>query len=421
VVLLILRWDKKFLHWGVTAFLVIAASIGFYMTILNWSAVKVRSTEIIGILSPVLWGFVLAYLLNPFACFFEQRVYGPLAVRIIKKEEKRETFARALGVLSAIIVSAICISFLLWAVLPQLYSSLVSVVMNMPEYINACIGWIHELLEANAELEAIILSQFGNISDVLMLRLNNLLPQFQTVAAYVTSGVFIFIRVLLNFLIGLIFSIYILLSKENFRTGCKKALYSIFQPRGVARFLSAVRRTHEAFSAFISGKLLESLIVGLICYIFCALTRMPYVPLVSVIIGITNIVPFFGPFIGAVPTTLIILMESPVKALAFVLFIIALQQVSASIISPRILSSTIGIGGFWIMFAIIVGGGLFGFVGMIVGIPIFSVIYLGLTNLVDWGLERKGLSTDRNDYIVSPSQRAEAKQPKKEESAPEGN
>lgn len=200
-------------------------------------------------------------------------------------------------------------------------------------------------------------------------------------------------------LIGFVVACYVLSNMELFLAKSKKVLYSMFSVKASKRILKAIRFTDTAFMGFISGKVIDSAIIGVICYICCAIMRMPYVVLVSVIVAVTNIIPVFGPFIGAVPTALIILLVSPMKCLIYVIFIIVLQQIDGNIIGPKILGSSTGINGFWIMFAILLGGGLFGFIGMLLGVPVFVVIYAGLEKLVNDGLKKRGLQTETAEYM----------------------
>ena len=204
---------------------------------------------------------------------------------------------------------------------------------------------------------------------------------------------------MLNILIGFVVACYVLGNVETFSAKCKKLLYSCFSVKNTDTILSAVRFTDRAFNGFINGKIIDSAIIGIICYIVCSILKMPYIVLVSVVVGVTNIIPVFGPFIGGIPTALIILLVSPTKALIYVIFIIVLQQIDGNIIGPKILGSSIGINGFWIMFAILLGGGLFGVVGMILAVPLFAVLYSGLEILVDKRLKNRGLATETAAYV----------------------
>ena len=249
-------------------------------------------------------------------------------------------------------------------------------------------------------MEEALLAATGKASDSLLdWAKTALLPSMGKVVTSLTTGIYAVLRGILDVLIGFVVACYVLSNMELFLAKAKMVLYSIFPLRSSKRILKAIRFTDTAFMSFISGKVIDSAIIGVICYICCAIMRMPYVVLVSVVVGVTNIIPVFGPFIGAVPTALIILLDSPMKCLIYVIFILVLQQIDGNIIGPKILGSSTGINGFWIMFAILLGGGLFGFIGMLLGVPVFVVIYAGLEKLVNNGLKKRGLQTETAEYM----------------------
>ena len=202
-----------------------------------------------------------------------------------------------------------------------------------------------------------------------------------------------------NLVIGIIVSVYMLGNKETFKANAKRVMYTLFSVDTVKKIFDGLDFTDKTFMGFINGKLVDTAIIGLICYIGCVLLRMPYALLISVIVGVTNVIPFFGPFIGAVPSALLVLLVDPFKCLIFVIFIIVLQQVDGNIIGPKVLGSSIGINGFWVMFSIILGGGLFGFWGMLLGVPVFVVIYTALGKLVTKKLVKRELPTDTDEYM----------------------
>ena len=212
------------------------------------------------------------------------------------------------------------------------------------------------------------------------------------------GGVMRFTSGLLDVVVGIIIAIYLLLSKEIFYAQVKKLLFAFFPRRVAQATLNLTHDSNTIFCGFISGKILDSAIIGLLCYIGCLIFKFPSALLVSVIIGVTNVIPFFGPFIGAIPATLLILIQNPIKALWFVLFVLVLQQLDGNIIGPKILGNTTGLSSFWVLFAILLFGGLWGFVGMIVGVPLFAVIYDVIKKLVIHGLQRHQELTLLNSY-----------------------
>ena len=214
------------------------------------------------------------------------------------------------------------------------------------------------------------------------------------------EGGYVVVMGVYNLLLGIIVSIYVLSDLEHFTAALRRWIYSVFTVDFTEKLRDAVRFMDRTFMGFISGKLLDSLIIALICYIGCSILRIPEALLVSAIVGVTNIIPFFGPIIGAVPAAFIILMEGPpIKCLVFIIFVVVLQQLDGNIIGPKILGNSIGITGFWVLFAIVAGAGLFGFGGMLLGVPVFVVLYTFLNNRVEKRLKRNDLPSETEDYV----------------------
>lgn len=396
------RFDpkNKYLGWGITAFGVIACSILFFMLLQHGKSIRGAIGTLLGILSPIIWGMVITYLLWPLTKVFQRKLFEPLLRKIRPKKPVSKSLARGLSVVLAILVALILIAALVWLIIPQLYTSIESIVLNSQQYYDTITGWINRFFENNPEVEEALLAATGKASDSLLdWAKTALLPSMGKVVTSLTTGIYAVLRGILDVLIGFVVACYVLSNMELFLAKAKMVLYSIFPLRSSKRILKAIRFTDTAFMSFISGKVIDSAIIGVICYICCAIMRMPYVVLVSVVVGVTNIIPVFGPFIGAVPTALIILLDSPMKCLIYVIFILVLQQIDGNIIGPKILGSSTGINGFWIMFAILLGGGLFGFIGMLLGVPVFVVIYAGLEKLVNNGLKKRGLRTETAEYM----------------------
>ena len=395
------HWDKKYLYWGITAFLVVASAILFYMALSFLPALGKGIRTLVRILSPFVWGLVIAYLLNPLMRMLEKHVFHPLALKLYrgKKAHSRKRFARNMAVVISELVLLALLAALIWLILPQLYSSIVMIVDNSPTYAANLSVWVEGMLKDFPEVEAYINQALGTVNEnVFDWIRTTLLPGLGSFVTNVTTGVVVVVRGVYNLIIGIIVSIYILGDKERFSANVRRFLYSVFSIEAAERVREAIAFTDRTFMGFINGKLLDSAIIGLICYIVCAILDMPYALLVSVIVGITNIIPFFGPFIGAVPSVIIILMVNPVKALIFVIFIIVLQQVDGNIIGPKILGSSTGINGFWVMFSIILGAGLFGFWGMLLGVPVFVLIYTVIERAVVKKLKKSDLPWETADY-----------------------
>ena len=397
----VFKWDKKYLYWGITGFSVVACAILFYMALNYIGLLTDGIGTVIKILSPFVWGLVISWIIFPMMRSFEDNLFMPLGERIHKKNpQTAKKFARSFAVLLSELVFLAAIAALVYLILPQLYQSIETIVRSSDGYISSLTTWIGTVLIDYPEIESYLLSAVGTLNTGLIEWLQTtILPELGNLVTNVTAGVYYVLMGVYNLLIGIIVSIYVLGNLETFRANAKRMLYSTVSVDNAKRFLDGLKFTNRTFIGFLNGKLLDSAIIGLICYVCCSLLKMPYSLLVSVIVGVTNIIPFFGPFIGAIPSTIIILMVSPLKALIFVVFILILQQVDGNIIGPKILGSTTGINGFWVMFSIILGAGLFGFWGMLLGVPVFVVIYTIINMSIEKNLKEKDLPFETSDYI----------------------
>ena len=412
------RWDRKYLYWGITAFCVIAAAILFYMALRFLPDLRRALGKLLKILSPFIWGFVITYLIAPLMRLLERSVFGPLCRRLFAKNKKSDgsKLARGLAVLVSELTMVAVLTALVYLILPQLYSSIETIVKNGPDYLRDLSAWVTGLLDNHPEITKYVQEALNTLNtDIMSWVSNKLLPGVGNLVTSLIEGGYVVVQGVYNLLIGIIVSIYLLSDLEHFTAALRKLNYSWFSLETAEKVREAVEFTDRTFMGFISGKLLDSAIIGLICYIVCAILNMPYALLVSVIVGATNIIPFFGPFIGAVPSALIILMVDPLKCLIFIVFIIILQQIDGNFIGPKILGSSIGITSFWVLFAIVVGAGLFGFPGMVLGVPVFVVIYTFLTKRVDERLKKSDLPWETAQYEnldhIDPVTRQPVKKP----------
>ena len=396
----VFNWDKKYLHWGVTAFCVIACSILFYMALAFLPAIGGALRSLMKILSPFIWGMVIAYLLNPLNKTLYKNVFLPLTEKLSGKKKKGAPgLAKGLSVLISLAVFLAVITALFYLIIPQLYASIETIVNNSGSYIEQISEWSQRMLTDYPDLRDFVTEKFEEINTNLFSWLRDtILPGLGSLVSNVTAGVYYFVRAVYNIVVGVIVSIYLLGNMDSVTARANRLAYCVFGMERAEKLRAALRFTDRTFMGFINGKLLDSAIIGLICYIVCAILNMPYALLVSVIIGVTNIIPFFGPLIGAIPSAFIILLVDPLKCLIFIIFIVILQQVDGNIIGPKILGGTIGINGFWVMFSIILGAGLFSFWGMLLGVPVFVVIYTGINNLIEKRLARRDLPVNAHDY-----------------------
>lgn len=397
------KWDKKYLYWGVTAFMVVVAAVLFYLILVNFPVIGNAIGRLVSILSPFIWGLVISYLLCPLANILERNVFEPLLIpknKTISEDliNKRKNSSKALAVFFSIISLLALIAAFIWLVTPQLIQSIKSIVDNSTEYINDAYALVGKFFADYPELSERLGISIGNISDSVFGWLENLLPELTGLLTNVTSGVVSVLKGVYNIIVGMIAAVYVLYNRHTFGAYMKKLTYCIFSVEAAEKVIMGVGFADRVFNGFLSGKILDSAIIGVICYICCLILKMPYGMLVSVIVGVTNVIPFFGPFIGAVPSILIILMESPLKALIFAIFVILLQQFDGNFLGPKILGNSVGVNGFWIMFSIILGSGLFGFMGMLLGVPVFVLVYSLISAVVNRKLQRSGLPVDNDAY-----------------------
>ncbi len=394
-----IKWDKKYINWGITAFGVIACSIIFYLLLIRWGDVNRLLGKIIGALSPIFIGIALAYLLTPIMNFLERCLFKKLARKIFPGSEHRAAvLSRSLGIIAVLIMVLSFIAGLFLMVIPQLIDSIEKLVTNTDRYLSIARKWVEGRLLQNPDLENTAISILNStISYIRSWLENDVLSKFDVIIANISSGVYSVIKAIFDFAVGIIISVYILYSKENFYAQSKKLLYSVFKVKKVNSILSGFRFAHKMFGGFLLGKILSSLIVGVICAVFMLITRMPYVTLISALIAVTNIIPFVGPFIGGVPSAFLLLLESPAQCLIFVIFIIVLQFFEGNVLSAKILGNNTGLTGFWVIFAIFIGG-MFGFLGMVVGVPLFAVLYHFISAASRRRLQKRNLPTETADY-----------------------
>ena len=372
--------------------LVVLAGLSFYFAMLNFDTISGFVTTVLDILRPFVYGFVLAFLLNSPVKYFD---------RVLGNRIKNKKLVRAISVAITMVLFFLVIGLLIAVLVPQLMESVVMLIKNIQDFATNLEGYVTTLMNMLQKEFHLNSSLYQNLADawekILALGSSLLLSGFQGILG-LTGQVTTW---LLDFFVALIVCVYLLMSKENFFAQIRKVLYAFFKKTTVDKILYVGNLTSVTFNGFIIGKLIDSLIIGILAFICLSILNMPYVLLVSVIIGVTNIIPFFGPFIGAIPSTFIILIVDPMQAVWFMVFILILQQIDGNIIGPRILGNTTGLPAIWVMFAILVGGGLAGFVGMIAGVPTMAVLYTLFRAYVKQRLEQKDLPSETEEYLAS--------------------
>lgn len=374
--------QRKYMYRIGSGFAVLALAILLYFFLFRFESLKSRFYQIQDILMPFIYGAVLAYLLRMPSRFLEKRMEKYLP-------GKTKKFAGGLAIVCSIAGLFLVINLLLSMVVPELVKSIATVFEALPGAIDRLSAWIKKTLEGNEVLGNYVQTAIAGINEKLQVwSKTDLMPMLQGMMSGVTSTVSSVVRGIVNLMIGLVVCVYLLNSRKLFARQGKAVLYSIFNTKWADRIYEEILYADKSFAGFFSGKLLDSTIIGLICYVFCLIFRFPDAMLVSVIVGVTNIIPYFGPYIGAIPSFLLILMVDPVKAFEFLVFIIILQQFDGNILGPKLLADSTGLSGFWVLFSITFFGGVLGFVGILIGVPLFAVIYDIIRKLVRYGLKK---------------------------------
>ena len=400
---------RTYIYWGVTALTVLLLLVAAVFVVMRWSLVAALGAKIANILAPVIYGAVFSYLLNPVYNRVQAAVMK-MTEKIITQEEGRKRLGGFLGTLASLFLLVAVVVGLISMLIPQLINSISGVMETLPASINNLEIWLEKVLADNPDLEQQVMQHYGAAADYLQNWLTNVVvPNIYRIIGSVSSGVVLVVRAVFDILIGLIVMVYLLNMKEKLLAQAKMIIYGLFPLKIANKVIEEGRYVHQVFGGFIIGKLLDSLIIGLICFVLLGFANMPYVLLVSVIVGVTNVIPFFGPFIGAIPSAFLILLSDPMKCLYFLIFILLLQQFDGNILGPKILGDSTGLSSFWVLFSILLFGGLMGFVGMIIAVPTFAVIYRLVTEFTTWKLWKKALSGsldsyDRLDYIDETEQ-----------------
>lgn len=389
---------KNYIYWGTTALAVIACSVAFGFFLSRFQTVSKAIGMVVGVLMPVIYGAVLAYLMLP----VYNRTRG-WTEKKLEKKLKNQSVVTAIGKFTGTIISLTVlftiVAGLCWMIIPQVYDSILRLQASLEDYINNLTVWLTRTLEDNPALEHAVMPYYEQMVEKFKTWLTSeAIPNMSMIFNRLSTGILNVFTVVKNILIGVIVMVYFLNIKEVLCAQSKKLIYSLMRIKDANRVISEVRFAHSVFGGFITGKLLDSLIIGIMCFFAMKFMRMPYMLLISVIIGVTNVIPFFGPFIGAVPSAFLILLVSPVKCLYFLIFILVLQQFDGNILGPKILGDSTGLPSFWVLFSILLFGGLLGFVGMIIAVPAFAVIYRLVGYYTSHALEKKQLSSDTEDY-----------------------
>ena len=373
--------NKKYTTIAVYAIIVIAVNVVIVTAIFKFDAILNILGKLLSVMMPIIWGLGLAFLMNPLMVSIE-RLYQ----KIVKKP-KRPKLVRAVSVTLAAVIFLGIIVGIFAIVIPEFVNSFNNIVDNFSNLIKNAETWLNKLFKNYPQIQKFLNDQISNFGSDL----SKIQPMLQNIVDS-AAGV---VNVLYNFVLGFIVSIYLLLGKETHIAQTKKILFAKFRKNTADRILHFGTDANLVFSGFITGKLIDSFIIGIICFIGLTIIGMPYNVMISVIVGVTNIIPFFGPLIGAVPSALLIfLSDEPKMVIWLILFIFLLQQFDGNILGPKILGGSTGLPAIWVMIALFIGGGLFGFIGMLLGVPTFALIYKLTREHINDKLKRKKMPVD---------------------------
>ena len=411
---------NRYWKWGLTAFLTIIAALIFYDTFYKagmGGTLQQLWKKLTGILAPILYGAAMAYLLNPIVKWFEKiicKLWNKNKKLRDKKLKHSSTWLRTASILLAWALVLLAIYLMMDMLIPQLVDSITLLAKNARAYYYKVYRWADDWLTnhpeigswANDRLKDYYTNAVGILTD-------KVLPWATGVAnnlgGGIWNGIWSVVTFAKNIIIGLIVSIYLLAMKEQSLARCCKVVYAVFHKETADLIMRGGREVNRIFSGFISGKVIDSIIIGILCWLGCSILKMPYAPLIGLVVGVTNVIPFFGPFLGAIPSALLILIVSPKKCLIFLIFILILQQFDGNILSPKILGGSTGISSLWVIIAILVGGGIGGILGMFIGVPVCACLAELVKYLTNKRLEKRGMPTEAYHYTASHRDQPEEK------------
>lgn len=376
---------KKYVSIGVVAFGVLAAVLLFFFTLYRWAEVKATVGGLLDILSPFLIGVLLAYLLNPLFMLMKRGVTKLLmSARIVKNQEKAEKLAGGVSSILSILLIFLAIFAIFSIIIPELYRSIKNIIDNFEQNSHNLETWIRDLLSQYPKVEEVVMPYYTEAVTYLTNWIeNDMVNWLQTNAGVLFDGITIGIRdgimavfsVVLDLFVSIIAIIYLLNNKEKFIAQSRKLLFAVSGKKVAKAILNELSYAHNVFGQYIRGALADAFLLGCIVFMILTLLDIPYALLVAVLVAITNVIPFFGPYIGGIPSAFLILLVSPIDALKFVIIILILQQVEGNIISPKIIGNSTGLSGFWVLFSILFFGSYLGLLGMIFAVPMFAVVY----------------------------------------------
>ncbi len=398
------KWKEQ-IKWGTMVFVVAAAVVAVIFVFVNFAKISGAIGTLLKILSPIIYGAVLAYLFSP----IYNRLLDALKPKLKKylpRGAAARNVAKGIATFLAVLLLIILTVGLVAMIIPQIYTSVMDLAVTLPSNMAALYANAMRALEDYPEIREGVRQMYDMAYDFITgFTQDTLLPNMQKIVASLSIGIFSMLNWFKNIFIGLIVMIYLLNIKEDFLGAARRMIYAVLPKRGAGMLIQEFEYINKVFGGFIIGKIIDSIIIGFICFFALSVLHMPYAMLVSVIVGVTNVIPFFGPFIGAIPSFILILLASPIQSIYFLIFILILQQFDGNILGPKILGNSTGLSSFWVLFSILLFGGLFGFVGMIIAVPTWAVILNLVERLINLLLYRKGMPSAREDYLKDTESR----------------
>ena len=386
---------KKYLKIGITGAAILASGILCAFVLFKMRVIIELLKGITGILKPFLYGAVIAYLLAPLCNKIEEKLFQTFP----KANRKAKRFICFIAIVISLCVALAIVWMVIMLIIPQVWDSVMKIIDMVPQKITILNNWIEHMLENQPELQAYF-EEFANQAESHINSLLNVdtIQKVQSIINSLSVQVFGVLSVLKNISLGFLISAYLLGSRKLFGAQAGLILHGVFPDKWAGIIEEEIRYTDKMFNGFLVGKIIDSAIIGLLCFAGLSFMGFEAPAFIGVIIGITNIIPFFGPFIGAIPCGLLLLLENPMHCLYFIIFIFILQQLDGNVIGPKILGNTTGVSSFWVLFSILLFGGMWGVVGMIIGVPLFAVIYDIIRKLVYRGLRKHKRESMITDY-----------------------
>lgn len=423
-----IEWNKKYTTVAIYALIVIALAVLFVVFVFRFESFAEGFSWVGSVVAPVVSGLVIAYVLNPLMMYFENKFFKRLKNPPIKADtaavkndkagkskkhpenpaktaRRRKSIARILSLLITFVIVFVIIGALIVAIGPSIAGSIVDLADRFPDYIKEIEHYLDDFLSNNPDISAFIFNEFTDLSNELKKLAETLQPMAGDIIGNVSSSLWSFVMSVLvglkNVLLGIIIAIYLLFSKERLLAQCKQIVFAFLKERHWSGFFSFCSKSNDIFKKYIVSNLVDAMVIFVFMLIGMFIMKMPYATLVSAVCAVTNLIPFFGPFIGAIPCAVLILLDDPSKVIWFALFVLVLQQCDGNIIKPFLFGETMGLPAIWVLVSIIVGGGLFGIPGMLLGAPVFAVIYTVSADFVKANLKKRSLPESTEMYVQS--------------------